>query len=281
MADKGFDFKELSESKLAIYKKQYCKPAIVKKAKGAIIMLDYRLAGKKIPCVMVTFKKPAEAAKAFKELKKNKEHLLKKTGLCKITIAKGADGNPEITVDIKKGGLSPGALKAKGADLFDNTLKMKLIVIGGAEEGTEENEEETTADADATGKEGTKEDAPANDEKKANRSAKIQKMKDNVGKMDKAVGSAPKEKLNANVEKYETALTQLIKEANADGEVDREEQAEIDELKTALDALKANIEKGDGDAKAKKMTPERKAKIKENMDKINARLQAITKKLGL
>ena len=32
MADKGFDFKELSECKLAVYKKQYCKPAIVKKS---------------------------------------------------------------------------------------------------------------------------------------------------------------------------------------------------------------------------------------------------------
>ena len=47
MADKGFDFKELSDCKLPIYKKKYCKSAVVKKAKGAIIMLDYRLAGKK------------------------------------------------------------------------------------------------------------------------------------------------------------------------------------------------------------------------------------------
>ena len=83
-----------------------------------------------------------------------------------------------------------------------------------------------------------------------------------------------------NIQKYEAALVELIKEAKADGEVDQEEQAEIDELQNALDALKANIEKRDG-AKAKKMTPERKAKIKENMSKINARLEAITKKLGL
>ncbi len=276
MADKGFDFKELSDCKLLIYKKTYCKRAVVKKAKGAIIMLDYRLAGKKIPCVMVTFKKPAEAAKAFKDLKKNKEHLLKKTGLCKVDIAKGADGNPEITVDIKKGGLSPSALKAKGADLFDNTLKMKLIVIGGAEEGTEES-----AESDSSANEGTNEENGGPDnEKKVIRAAKIKKMNENIGKMDKAVGTAPKEKLNANVEKYEAALATLIKEANEDGNVDEDEQAEIDNLQNALDALKANIEKGEG-AKVKKMTPERKAKIKENMDKINARLEAITKKLGL
>jgi hypothetical protein len=278
MAEKEFDFKELSECKLAVYKKQYCKPAVVKKAKGAIIMLDYKLSGKKIPCVIITFKKPAEAKKVFKDLKMNKEHVLKKTGLCKVDIGKDDGGYPQITVDILKGGLSPEALIKKGADLFDNTLKMKLIVKGGKEEEIQEIEEEETSDAN--GQVDTNEDTIAKDQKKTLRSAKIKKMNENISKMDEALGSVPKEKLNANVEKYEAALAELIHEAQADGEIDDDEQAEIDELENALDELKSNIEKLDN-GKAKKMTPERKAKIKENMIKINARLEAITKKLGL
>ncbi len=72
---------------------------------------------------------------------------------------------------------------------------------------------------------------------KENRSLKLKKMNENVGKMDKAVGSVPKEKLDANIQKYEAALAQLIQEAEADGEIDAIEQAHIDELQTALDGV--------------------------------------------
>jgi len=292
MAANDFDFKELEGLKLVEYKKQHCKPALVKKAKAALILLDYKLKGKKTPCVMVTFKKPAEAAKAFKKLKAEKSHILKKTGFCKVTVAKGADGQQEITVEIKKGGITPETLKTKGADLFGGHLKMKLNVIGGAEAAAEvvadaaDKAADTAKDAADTGKEGTKEasaDKEANEKKIAQRTAKVNKMKENVSKMDKAVGSAPKEKLNANIQKYDEALAKLIAQAEEDGEIDAKEQANIDELTSQLDALKANIEK-QGKAEApsgKKMTPERKAKIKANMDKINAKLEAITKQLKL
>lgn len=277
MANKEFDFKELGKCKLPVYKKKYCKPAMVKKAKAAIIMLDYKLAEKKVPCVLLTFKKVAEAALAFKELKKNKEHLLKKTGLCKVEIHKRADGQLVFKAEIKKGGINPQALKMKGTDLFDNTLKMKLKVMGGKEESKAEQDTEN----DETENESSKEEAAAKNAKKAKRSAKIKKMRENVEKMDKASKTAPREKLTANVEKYETLLTKLIEEADSDGEIDSEEQTQIDELTEALDLLKANLAKKNEGGKAKKMTPERKAKIKDNMEKINARLEAITKKLDL
>jgi hypothetical protein len=284
MAAKDFDFKELGELKLVEYKKEHCKPALVKKAKAAIIMLDYRLQGKKIPCVMVTFKKPAEAAKAFKQLKAEKAHILKKTGFCKVTVTKGADGKQEITIDIKKGGITPESLKSKGEDLFGGHLKMKLNVIGGTEGAAEvvadtaDKAADTPQDPTDTGKDGAKE---ANAEKVAQRTAKVNKMKENVGKMGKAIGSAPKEKLNANIQKYQEALGKLVIEAEKDGEVDAKEQANIDDLSSLLEELKTNIEK-EGKAEGpsgKKMTPERKAKIKINMDKIHAKLEAISKQL--
>ena len=199
MATKDFDFKALGEKKLVEYKKEDCKPMMVKKAKAALIMIDFRLKGKKTPCVLIPFKKPADAQKAFKKLKKDKVHILKKTGLCKISVGVGEDGKDEITVEIKQGGLSPEVLEQKGTDLFGGYLRMTLNVLGAVVE---------------------------------------------------AVGS------------------------------DSEEHSDQDED----NAVKENIAKQEakGDEKSTpKMTPERKAKINENMDKINARLETMVKKLGL
>ena len=290
MADKDFDFKALGEKKLVEYKKEYCKPMIVKKAKAGLIMIDYRLKGKKTPCVLVSFKKPAEAQKAFKQLKKDKEHILKKTGLCKISVATGADGKDEITIDIMKGGLSPEVLKTKGADLFGNHLGMTLKVLGGAEEmdskqgeSEEEEEEEEMMEKSSDVQSEEEQENPQKEANKAKRSAKIGKMNENVAKLDAAVGKVDSGKLTSNIEKYEAALAQLIKEAEADGEIDAEEQASIDELTDKLEALKENVEKQEesGGKAVPKMTPERRTKIKDNMDKLHDHLQAIVKKLGV
>ena len=106
-------------------------------------------------------------------------------------------------------------------------------------------------------------------------------MKDNVGKMEKVVGTTSKEKLEPNVLKYEAALAQLIKTAQADGVIDKKEQASIDELKAALENLRKSMDENNATPQGKKLTEEQKDKIKENMTKISARLDAIVTKLGL
>jgi hypothetical protein len=106
-------------------------------------------------------------------------------------------------------------------------------------------------------------------------------MKENVGKMEKAVGTTPKEKLEPNVQKYEAALEQLTKAAQADGVIEKEEQASIVELKTALENLRKSMDENNATPQGKKLTEEQKVKIKENMEKINARLAAIAKNLGI
>ncbi len=57
------------------------KPVLVRKAKAGIVFTDYKLAGKKTPCVFIPIKKAPQAVQLFKQIKKNKEHLLKKTAL--------------------------------------------------------------------------------------------------------------------------------------------------------------------------------------------------------
>lgn len=162
MADQNFDFNELKGLKLAQYKKTHLKPAVFKKCKGAIIFVDYKLAGKKTPCVIVPFKKGAIAAKTFKDVKKNKEHLLKKTGLAALEFGMDAEGKAQVKIELKKGGLSAEMLKTKAAKLFGE-IKMAFEVVGSAEAGGAEEQSEGTEEQNEgaeTSNEGTENAAP-------------------------------------------------------------------------------------------------------------------------
>ncbi len=121
MDEKDFNFGEFRELKFTKYEKEYCKAAVVRKSKAALIFLDYKLAGKKTPCVVIPFKKFPEAFSAFKLAKATKESTsTKKIGLAKVTVGKGTDGKEEITVDLVKGGISPEMLISKGEDYESN-----------------------------------------------------------------------------------------------------------------------------------------------------------------
>ena len=131
MANETFDFEAFKAQKFADYKKKDIKPALVRKAKGGIVFTDFKLAGKKIPCVFIPVKKVPEALNLFKQIKASKEHLLKKTALVAVTVGKAEDGSEKITLEIKKGGLSQEVITQKGTDLFETTMNMKLEFFGG------------------------------------------------------------------------------------------------------------------------------------------------------
>ncbi len=156
-----FDFEAFKAQKIAEYKKNEIKPATVKKASAGIVFVDYKMAGKKVPCVFIPFRKVAEAMFVFKAIKKDKEHLLKKTGLVTAAFTKADEGGNIITLDIKKGGLTADILKSKGTDFFKSILKVQLEVIGASQsaapeetEAQEETTEETSsAEETSTGDE--------------------------------------------------------------------------------------------------------------------------------
>lgn len=143
MADLDFDFEALKALKINQYKKEHLKPALFKKCKGAIIFTDYKMAGKKTPCILVPFKKGPIAAKTFKTVKKNKEHLLKKTAFASLSFTVTEAGKTLVTIELKKGGLTAEVLTAKAAQLFGE-IKMEYKVIGLPDEG------ETASDASET-----------------------------------------------------------------------------------------------------------------------------------
>ncbi len=111
----------------------------------------------------------------------------------------------------------------------------------GVETGTDENtglEEE-----EETGEEGTSDvDTETLERNRRSRGDSLKKMEGNIKTMENAVGKVSRPKLNGNIAKYEEALKKLIEQANADGTVDDQEQAQIDSVKEQLELLKQNVE---------------------------------------
>ncbi|MFK7796963.1 MAG: hypothetical protein AB8E82_05885, partial [Aureispira sp.] len=135
---------------------------------------------------------------------------------------------------------------------------------------------------DETETTGEDQDTATLEANKAKRSTQMGQMREGIDKMDKVKDKAPQDTLNANIAKYETALSKLIEEAKKDGVIDEEEQAQIDELQTQLNALKEAVAQGSDSSKpGKRVNEKARAKINENIGKISDRLDAIVKALNL
>ena len=206
MAGQDFDFDAFRGQKFAEYKKKDIKPAIVRKAKAGVIFTDYKLAGKKIPCVFIPMKKVPEALNLFKQVKASKEHILKKTALVAVTVGKADDGSEKITLEIKKGGLSRDFIIAKGMDLFETTIKMKLDVMGGADAPAEEAAQEEVQEEDGATA------APVDEAKKAKALKALNTIKANADKVKGAVGKIDPEKIKSNAEKLKGAFDKVMGE---------------------------------------------------------------------
>jgi len=118
--------------KKADYIKAFKNKAAWKKAKAVILLVDYKLEGKKA-VIAIPFKKENEMKLEMKRLKKDKLHLLKKSGGGSISIAKAADGVAELSVELNIGGLKPELLLLKASPLFEKIkLRIKAVLTGEA-----------------------------------------------------------------------------------------------------------------------------------------------------
>jgi len=120
----------LKEITKADYIKAFKNKAVWKKAKAVIILVDYKLDGKK-SVIAIPFRKETEMKAEMKRLKKEKIHILKKSGGGSIEFIKTADGM-SAKVEIQVGGLSTEMLLMKGQPLFDK-IKVKLEALQTAE----------------------------------------------------------------------------------------------------------------------------------------------------
>jgi hypothetical protein len=110
--------------KKADFIKAFKNKAAWKKAKSVIILVDYKLEGKKA-VIAIPFKKENEMKLEMKRLKKEKLHILKKSGGGTIKIEVGADGQREAKIELGIGGLKPELLLLKASPLFG---KIKLRI---------------------------------------------------------------------------------------------------------------------------------------------------------
>ena len=125
----------IKDMKKADFVKGFKNKAVWKKAKAVIILVDYKLDGKK-NVIAIPFKKETEMKQEMKRLKKEKLHLLKKSGGGSIEFIKAADGSMEAKIEITLGGLAPEILLMKGQPLFDK-IKVKLQALQSAEAAAE------------------------------------------------------------------------------------------------------------------------------------------------
>ena len=187
MADE-LSLDSIKDMKKADFIKAFKNKAAWKKAKSVIILVDYKLEGKKA-IIAIPFKKENEMKLEMKRLKKEKLHILKKSGGGTIKIEVGADGQREAKIELGIGGLKPELLLLKASPLFG---KIKLRI-----QATQN--EEAMADAAASeGEVDTNENLP----------------EDNLD--DVAVDESPEEAESAEPETEEADNnTSLITEINS------------------------------------------------------------------
>jgi hypothetical protein len=136
----------IKDMKKADFIKAFKNKAAWKKAKAVIFLVDYKLEGKKA-VIAIPFKKENEMKLEMKRLKKEKLHLLKKSGGGTIVIDKNADGDREASIELIMGGLKPELLQLKATPLFEKIkVKLSATQTGEALEDAAASESEVDTD---------------------------------------------------------------------------------------------------------------------------------------
>jgi len=244
----------IKDMKKAEFIKAFKNKAAWKKAKAVIFLVDYKLEGKKA-VIAIPFKKENEMKLEMKRLKKEKLHLLKKSGGGTIVIDKNADGEREATIELIMGGLKPELLQLKASPLFDKIkVKLSATQTGEALEdaAAAENEVDTTenlpednlddVDADEGEEDNDEETASSETEKASAPNPKKEKfmaalnlIKENADKLKAAFGKITGDKLQSNAEKLKTALDKIMSEAKEFiHEVGEEAKELVDDVKNIV-----------------------------------------------
>jgi hypothetical protein len=185
----------LKEITKADYIKAFKNKAVWKKAKAVIILVDYKLEGKKTT-IAIPFKKEAEMKLEMKRLKKDKLHPMKKSGAGLITVENEGEEGMKAKVELLLGGLKPELLQVKGAPLFEKIkTTLEVLIAAGAEleasdpnepvEAEDPNEEEKGEDAPEDNNDNTIEEKPVAGKKLSHE--ELAKIKDNMNKMKDAL----------------------------------------------------------------------------------------------
>lgn len=280
MAKEDFNFEELNQMTFNDYKNKTLKDALLKKCKGFVSLPIFTVGSKKKLGILIPFLKETDAKAALKVWQDMKPSKLK-LATCKASAGKLSTLNGvDVTLTITKGIKDTKKVEESLQSLF--TILKKNLTVGEAKEEEEETTSgtpESSTDEKTTEGSGTPE-STVDTAKKAKLAKTLQRVSEGAEKVEKSIGKAPKDKLDASIEKLLTALDTLVEEAKADGTIDTKEQTAIDALVKKLNDLKATASEG-GEKKGKKLSTEQRAKITENIGKIDERLKKIMEKLKM
>lgn len=170
----------LKTMKKADFIKAFKNKAIWKKAKSVIVLVDYKLDGKKTT-VAIPFKKETEMKQEMKRLKKEKLHVLKKTGAGHINFENDGSEGLKAKVELVLGGLKAELLQMKGTELFGRLQAILEVMMGDDadldEADDEEEEEDSELEDDSDVNEDSPEDAEMSEaDKKAEAKTIIQEL---------------------------------------------------------------------------------------------------------
>ncbi|MGH1339364.1 MAG: hypothetical protein ACRBFS_24810 [Aureispira sp.] len=168
---------------------------------------------------------------------------------CFMSLEGKVEGARKSTMDV--------VLAQLGYDFADKNGHL-LRIIGST------TSEDTTVEPEASKGKGSQE-----------RAQEVGDINRTISKIRQAIGRVSKEKLLANIDKYERALAKLKEEADADGNRAEEERKAIAKTEEALTAVRQEIENATEDRAVTKAR--NKAKIK----KYKAQLDKLAQKLGI
>jgi hypothetical protein len=239
MAKEVFDFNAFKELKLVDYKKQHAKTQIVKKAKAALVLIKYDLGSKKKQSLIIPFKKMDEAVLAYKELKSNKKiHLVKFTSLVKVI-----QGQKEVTLEIKKGGLAADVIQTELQELFDKVVMLGLNVTGTSDDADAEGAADAEDSAEVVSEASTDTDSEESSLKELNQSfQEAKQMYKQVGKVEANLKAKTMLATWNKIEDLMPQLQQFIASSDKKGQVETAEKINT-AAKTIQNALKPSIDK--------------------------------------
>ena len=117
-------------------------------------------------------------------------------------------------------------------------------------------------------------------EKKNKRKAKLAKISENLGKFEKAIGRVQLIELQEKLADYKKYLELLTAEANEDGNVDEEEQTEIDRLKNYIATIESSLQESQ-ESTGTPLSSMQREQMFNGLDKMEKYIDKVLKKLEI
>ncbi len=198
------------------YIKAFKNKTVWKKAKAVIFMVDYKLEGKKT-VIALPFKKESEMKLKMREMKKNKTHLLKKTGGGFINVENDGPEGLMAFVELSYGGLKPEILQEKALELFGRINATLKVVVSENAETDDETENESSDYSSNESEEFELTDTDNTEEKNSEIKSAIEKIYKLTKKINLKDGLQSSDESYAQMLKAEIrSLAQLLKTADSD-----------------------------------------------------------------